>query len=559
MVKNISIAMAQLDPTVGSIDENTNKLIAEYRKVSASSDLLVTSELYLSGYPPEDLVMRREFQEIIHSKTRDIVSETLDSRAWMILGTPWVENDELYNAALVIGEGKIQQVCRKSRLPNYGVFDEIRVFSQGPTPTPVLIHNVPFGILICEEIWSAEPVRGLKDSGAEILIVINGSPYDVTKIAEREKQTFSRIDETKLPLVYINQVGGQDELVFDGLSFVVDASGNKIAQLPAWSCSTTEIKFNHDGKKWQPEIGEISLIPDEIEMTYRALMHGLRDYTRKNGFEEIVIGLSGGIDSALSAAIAVDALGASKVHCILLPSMFTSKESIVDASKCLTMLGANSQTHPIQSVVESILEELKESFAGKDKDTTEENIQARVRAIILMAISNKFGHMALTTGNKSEMSVGYATLYGDMSGGFSVLKDVYKTRVYALAEWRNTHMPESGLGPKGQAIPEEIINKIPTAELRPNQTDQDTLPPYEELDQILYLLIDEDKGIEEIINSGHSAPLVAQIENMVYSTEYKRRQAPPGVRISRRNFGRDRRYPITNSFRQGHGSCSIND
>lgn len=553
MVKKITISMAQLNPVVGDISGNTNKLLSEYDQISEYSDLLIVSELYISGYPPEDLVMRKPFQDSVRQEILRICNATKSRKSWIAVGAPWIVNKELYNAVLVIGEGKIQDVCLKHILPNYSVFDEVRVFSNGPLPVPVTIKGIDFGILICEDAWSPETVSNLSNLGIDILIVINGSPFDEDKIVERQKQMSLRINKTETSLIYVNQVGGQDELVFDGSSFVMDSYGKIIVQFPSWIKSVQSIELNNLlGKLTPASSGLSSVIPEKLEMIYRALIYGLRDYTEKNGFNGVVMGISGGIDSALTAAIAVDALGAENTHCIMLPSIYTSDESIKDANDCLKRLGLKSENLSIQETVDTLSGLLSEIFLGKDHDTTEENIQARVRSVILMALSNKFGYMLLTTGNKSEISVGFATLYGDMSGGYSVLKDVYKTRVYELAKWRNHNIPEDSYSNKLNIIPNNILSKMPTAELRPNQTDQDTLPPYDELDKILYGLIDNDMSVEDLIAKGHSASLVSKIENLIYCSEYKRRQSSPGVRISKRNFGGDRRFPVTNFYRESN-------
>ncbi|RMD63073.1 MAG: NAD+ synthase, partial [Alphaproteobacteria bacterium] len=426
----------------------------------------------------------------------------------------------------------------------------VRLFKPGPMPGPVNFRGVRLGIPICEDMWGPEVCECLAESGAEILIVPNGSPYEMGKADVRLQLAVARVTETGLPLMYVNQVGGQDELVFDGASFVLDAGCNLRAQLPMFREALAVVDLSRDAEGgWVCDDGPREAPPEGIEPIYGALQLGLRDYVNKNRFKGIVLGLSGGIDSALSAAIAVDALGAERVHCVMMPSPYTSRESLEDAGECARLLGVRLDTVGIEPAMTAFDAMLKPAFDDLPPDTTEENIQARSRMITLMAFSNKFALMLLSTGNKSEMSVGYATLYGDMAGGFNVLKDVYKTTVYRLAHWRNQTLPRGGLGPPGRVIPERILTKAPSAELKPHQTDQDTLPPYETLDAILECLIEDEMSIDEIVARGHDHDTVARVWRMLDGAEYKRRQACPGVKITRRAFGRDRRYPITNAFK----------
>ena len=441
---------------------------------------------------------------------------------------------------------------KKRDLPNYGVFDEKRLFAAGPLNGPVDFKGVRLGVMVCEDMWNADVTECLEESGAEILIVPNGSPFEMDKPDDRLNLAVARVTESGLPLVYVNQVGGQDELVFDGASFVLDAERNLRAQASAWreQVLLTRWQAGNDGR-WACEMGDIAKPEEGYAAVYQAMVTGLRDYVAKNRFAGVVVGLSGGIDSALSAAVAVDALGADAVHCVMMPSRYTSRASLDDAADCAGLLGVRLDSVAIEPGVEAVGGMLAGMFEGREADVTEENVQARLRGLTLMAISNKFGHMVLTTGNKSEMSVGYATLYGDMCGGFSVLKDVYKTAVFALSRWRNQSVPAGALGPAGRVIPEAIIDKPPTAELRPDQTDQDSLPPYDTLDDILECLIEHEKGIDEIARRGHDPAVVRRISRMLDLAEYKRRQAPPGVKITSRAFGRDRRYPITNRYRYG--------
>ena len=428
----------------------------------------------------------------------------------------------------------------KFDLPNYGVFDEKRVFDAGPAPGPVSVKGVRIGVPICEDIWTEETCETLAETGAEILLSPNGSPFERNKDDVRLNLSVARVTETGLPLVYLNQIGGQDELVFDGASFVLNADRSLALQMPMFEEALAMTSWRKDAKGWHMEKGEIAKLPEREEETWKACVLGLRDYVLKNRFPGIVLGMSGGIDSAVVATMAVDALGADKVHCVMLPYAYTSRDSLVDAEDCAKRLGVRYDVVAIKEPVEGFIHALAPLFAGRKADITEENMQSRSRGVILMAISNKMGSMVLTTGNKSEMSVGYATLYGDMNGGFNPIKDVYKTEVYRLAEWRNT---------QSEVIPVRIITKAPTAELRENQKDQDSLPPYDVLDDILDGLVEREQSVAEITARGHDIALVKKIQHMLYIAEYKRRQAAPGVKITRRNFGRDRRYPITNGFR----------
>ncbi|HJT43325.1 MAG TPA: NAD+ synthase [Rhizomicrobium sp.] len=549
MLDRYRIALAQLNPVMGDIAGNLARARAARAK-AGNADVILFSELFIVGYSPEDLVLKPALQEDARAAVEALARDTEDGGPAILMGAPWVEDGKLYNAMLLLDGGKVADKSFKVDLPNYGVFDEKRVFAAGPAPRPLRVRGVPLGVPICEDIWKQEVCAALADTGAEILCVPNGSPFEAGKEDVRLALAGSRVKETGLPLVYLNQVGGQDEVVYDGASFVLNADGRIALALPGWEERVTLSQWQRgaDGK-WACAAGDTFIAEDRSSQVYHAMMLALRDYVNKNCFPGVVLGLSGGIDSALSAAVAVDALGASRVRCVMLPSRYTSRESLDDADACARLLGVAYETIEIERAVAAMGETLAAPFAGTQTGTAEENIQSRLRGVILMAISNKFGPMVLTTGNKSEMSVGYATLYGDMCGGYNVLKDIYKTEVFRLSHWRNLHSPAGGLGPRGRVIPEGIIEKPPTAELRPNQTDQDTLPPYDVLDGILECLVEQECSFEDTVARGFDPATVRQVEHLLYISEYKRRQAPPGVKISSRNFGRDRRYPITNAFR----------
>ncbi len=538
MTDRLTIALAQLNPTVGAIAANLAKAKAEVAKLS-TVDLVLFPELYISGYPPEDLVLRPSFVAACKTAVEELAAAFPNGPS-MLMTLPWREGDKLHNAVAYLNGGKIETVRFKYDLPNYGVFDEKRVFQPGPAPGPINIKGVRIGVPICEDIWTPETCETLAETGAEILLSPNGSPFERNKDDVRLNLSVARVTETGLPLVYLNQVGGQDELVFDGASFVLNGDRSLAVQMPMFEEAVTVTEWTRNDQGWVCEKNAVARLPEKEEETWKACVLGLRDYVNKNRFPGVVLGLSGGIDSAVVAAMAVDALGKDRVHCVMLPYAYTSKDSLEDAEQCAKLLGVRYDVVPIKEPVEGFLDALKPVFAGKNRDITEENIQSRSRGVILMAISNKFGSMVLTTGNKSEMSVGYATLYGDMNGGFNPIKDIYKVEVYRLAEWRNR---------QGFVIPERIITKAPTAELRENQKDQDSLPPYEVLDDILEGLVENEQTVADIVARGHELALVKRIQHLLYVAEYKRRQSAPGVKITRRNFGRDRRYPITNGFR----------
>jgi NAD+ synthase len=547
---DLKIAIAQVNPTVGSVGGNLT-LVRRARDEAAAcgADLVVFPELVLVGYPPEDLVLRPALVEAAAAALETLRNESTAGGPGIVVTLPYRSHGCLHNAVALVADGNVD-LRFKHELPNYGVFDEKRVFAPGPLAAPVTFKGVRIGLPICEDIWFPRVTDHLARAGAELMLVPNGSPFEVDKFTKRVELARERAAESRVPLAYINQVGGQDELVFDGGSFIVNADGTLAQLLPFFTetiVMTTWRRvdgvFRCDGEN---ELSE----PPRLASIYSAMMLGLRDYVNKNGFKGIVLGMSGGIDSALTAAVAVDALGGARVRGVRLPSRFTSAASQDDAVESAERLGMRLETIAIEEPVKAMEATLGPIFAGRERDVTEENLQARTRGVLLMALSNKFGDLLVTTGNKSEMSVGYATLYGDMCGGYSVLKDVYKTEVYALSKWRNENRPEGAIAPDGRVIPESSITKAPTAELRPNQTDQDSLPPYEVLDAILERLIEEEKSVDEIVAGGFDRPTVTRVQRMLYSAEYKRRQAPPGVKITRKSFGRDRRYPLTNGFRE---------
>ena len=547
---SLRIALAQLNPTVGDLAGNEEKLIRA-REIAAAegADLIVFPELFLTGYPPEDLVLRPAFHNAARTRAEALAARLGPGPA-VLVGTVWPEGEAIYNAVVLLDGGTVAAVRHKVDLPNYGVFDEKRVFRAGNLPSPISFRGVRLGVPICEDIWKDEVTECLAECGAEILLVPNGSPFDWKKPDVRMNIAVARVTETGLPLAYVNQVGGQDELVFDGASFVLNADRSLACQLPAWDEHVAVTEWTQGPDGWACAKTTVHKSAEGDGAAYAACVLGLRDYVNKNGFPGVVLGLSGGVDSALVAAMSVDALGPDRVHAIMMPYRYTSGLSIADAEACAKALGIRLDTVPIAPAVEGFTEALGGIFEGRAPDITEENIQSRARGVIVMAISNKFGAMVVTTGNKSEMSVGYATLYGDMNGGFNPVKDLYKLEVYRLSRWRNANVPAGALGPKGEVIPESIITRPPTAELRENQTDQDSLPPYDVLDDILVSLVEHEQPLVDIVARGHDPDVVGKVERLLYLAEYKRRQAGPGVKISSRNFGRDRRYPITNRFRE---------
>ncbi|MGQ0742203.1 MAG: NAD+ synthase [Alphaproteobacteria bacterium] len=550
MSRRYSIALAQLNPVVGDIPGNLARARAA-RKTAAveGADVILFSELFISGYPPEDLVLKPAFQKDAMEAVNEFAGDTKDGGPAVLVGVPWAREGAVFNAVAHLDLGRVLQLTFKTDLPNYGVFDEKRVFRAGPLPGPLPVRGVKLGIPICEDIWTPGPAACLKQTGAEILLTPNGSPFDQHKRDVRTEIAWQRVTETGLPLVYVNQVGGQDELVFDGASFVYNADRRRVVQLPSFEEAVVITRWQSGDGVWRCEPGPMAEAEETNSALYRAMTLGLRDYVNKNHFPGVVLGLSGGIDSALSAAIAVDALGPSRVRCLMMASRYTAKQSLEDATAIARLLGVQLDSISIEPMFEAGLASLKPSFGNKPEDVTEQNLQSRIRGMTLMAISNKFGPMVLTTGNKSEMSVGYATLYGDMCGGYNAIKDLYKMQVYAVSRWRNQVRPAGALGPTGRVIPERVLERAPTAELRANQKDEDDLPAFRVLDGVLECLVEGEMSFDEIVAKGFDPAVVRRIEQMLYRAEYKRRQAAPGVKLSIRNFGRDRRYPITNAFR----------
>ncbi|RDB42490.1 NAD+ synthase [Halomonas sp. DQ26W] len=542
-MQDLTLVMAQLDPLVGDIPGNADRAIEAVReaRIEHGADIVVFPELFLSGYPPEDLLLRPSMETRLR-EARSRMAAKVARDVMVIIGYPGRREGSAYNMAGLLYNGEWLGEYAKQVLPSYQVFDEHRYFATGEHSLVIEHKGAKLGLLICEDLWDGAPVRAARDDGAEILIALNASPYHQDKPAERLRLLEQRAAEVALPVVYVNTIGGQDELVFDGGSACVDGSGTLRVQAPYWQAGLMPIQFVQEGGGWVPQEGEIEPPEEPEESLYCALVSGLRDYVNKSGFDGVVMGLSGGIDSGLSLAIAVDALGPQRVHAVMMPYRYTADISREDAAAQARLLGVDYQLLPIEPMVDAFTETLADTFAGTQRDTTEENLQSRCRGVLLMAISNKKGLMVLTTGNKSEMAVGYATLYGDMVGGFNAIKDVYKTWVYRLARWRNTQSP---------AIPERVIERAPSAELAPDQKDSDSLPEYDVLDAILMRYIEGDMSAEAIIEVGYDHDDVYRVVKLVDRCEYKRRQAPIGVRVTPRGFGRDRRYPIVNGWQPG--------
>lgn len=546
MTDRLKIAFAQMNQRVGDLEGNAAAML-DMRRRAGDADLLVCPELQLVGYPPEDLVLKPEFVRRTHECTDELVAATVEPGPAMLIGTITHLDGLNYNTMLLADGGRVVGRTFKHELPNYGTFDEKRVFAPGPLPSPIEWRGIRLGVPICEDMWLEPVCAHLAEQRAELFIVPHGSPYELDKIDTRERLARARTISTGLPLAFLNRVGGQDELVFDGSSFIMHPDGEVVVQMPDWDEAFLVTEWARHPGGWRCETRvrhELDAFPEDV---YRAMMLGLHDYVERNGFKGVILGLSGGIDSALSAAVAVDALGPERVSCVMLPSKYTSEESLEDARECARLLGCSHDVISIAPAVEAVGQMLPDMTG-----LAAENVQARLRMVALMALSNSGGQMVLTTGNKSEMSVGYATLYGDMAGGYSVLKDAYKTTVFALSRWRNQKKPDSGLGPDGPVMPERVITKPPTAELRPGQKDEDSLPPYSVLDRILEGLVEKEMSVGEVAAAtGEDVALVTDIESKLLKAEYKRRQAPPGVKIGARNFGRDRRYPISNFFHTG--------
>jgi NAD+ synthase (glutamine-hydrolysing) len=537
----LRVALGQLNMLVGDVAGNAQKIVAAAERAcrDLSTDLLVLPELTLSGYPPEDLLFHRGFRTAVEKGMQ--VVRTAKASCGVLVGFPEYAGEQIFNSAALIEGGELRATHRKSCLPNYKVFDEKRYFQSGSQPTVQDFRGFGIGILVCEDIWEPEPAQLARQAGAEMFVVLNASPYEIHKQANREDIVRRCVKELGLPVVYVNMLGGQDELVFDGNSFVMDGTGRVVMRAPPFEEGLYQVEFERAGGVVRPVPGPIAPELGDAESVYRALVMGVRDYVGKHGFPGVVMGLSGGIDSALTLAIAVDALGKDRIHAVMMPSPYTSQMSLDDAQGQAEKLGVKYSVLPIGEMMKATEATLREEFAGRKPDTTEENIQSRCRMLLLMGISNKTGKMLLTTGNKSEMAVGYATLYGDMAGGFAPIKDCSKLLVYKLAEYRNT---------VSAVIPRRVIDRAPSAELRPDQKDSDSLPPYEVLDPILEGFIEDDLSVDEICARGFDRPTVVRVLDLVKRNEYKRRQAPPGVRVSRRAFGRDWRYPITSGYRR---------
>ncbi len=554
MTNALRITLAQINPVVGALSGNKDKIIGILEECREHADIVIFPELSICGYPPEDLILKPSFIRSIDKHVQDIVQWSTSSSMAIILPVPVTQEDKIYNAAHIIENGKITATQHKVHLPNYGVFDEQRLFSAGKMPDVQIIAGHKIGLLICEDMWHDDVAAHLQDNGAQLFISVNASPFDYRKTTERHDIARKNVSKTGLPLIYLNQWGGQDELVFDGTSFIMDDKGDIILECAhfAEDLCHTDWEYNAKNNAFSFQRSSThqrqSRSNDSLESIYMACVTGLRDYVTKAGFPGVLLGLSGGIDSALTAEIAVDALGADAVHCVMMPSKYTSEDSLNDARKLAENLNVRLDNIAIEKSVSAFENTLSGYFDDTTPGITFENLQSRSRGLILMALSNASGKMVMSTGNKSEMAVGYATLYGDMCGGFNPLKDLYKTQVFALSQWRNAHKPANAQGPEGIVMPVNIIEKPPTAELRDNQTDQDSLPPYDILDNILECLIEYDMGIQDIVAKGHDKQTVLSVWKMLDRSEYKRRQAPPGVKITSRAFGRDRRYPIINHF-----------
>ncbi|MGR3571945.1 NAD+ synthase [Brevirhabdus sp.] len=549
MTDRFRLTLAQLNPTVGDLAGNAELAREAWRAGrAAGADLVALPEMFLSGYQLQDLVRRPAFLADVAAHLEALARDCAEGPA-LALGAPHLEGVEVHNAYVVLEGGEVRARIFKHMLPNKDVFDEMRTFTPGAISGPYRVGPLRIGSPVCEDAWTEDVAEALAESGAEILLVPNGSPYRRDKQELRQNLMVSRVIETGLPLVYLNLVGGQDDQVFDGASFVLNPGGALAVQMPAHETAIAHVDFQRGPDGWRALEGERALQPDAWEQDYRVMVTGLSDYMRKTGFSKVLLGLSGGIDSALVAAIATDALGAENVRCVMLPSQYTSAHSLEDAAACAAALGCRLDEVPIAGPVEAVDRALAPLFARRAPDLAEENIQSRLRGLLLMALSNKFGEMLLTTGNKSEVAVGYATIYGDMAGGYNPIKDLYKMRVFQTCRWRNANHRDWMRGPAGEVIPRRIIDKPPSAELRADQKDEDSLPPYEVLDAILEALVDHDASVADLVAGGYDRDVVKKIEHLVYVSEYKRFQSAPGPRLTQRAFWLDRRYPIANRWR----------
>ena len=549
MLTKLKIALAQLNPLVGDVSGNTKKLIDARSNLENDVDILVAPELYVSGYPIDDLVLREDFLDLVEKELNNLAKITTDNKSAIIVGAPRKDGGSIKNSVFVMEKGEIISIKDKYELPNTGVFDEQRIFEKGPLENCVKIKGVNVGLPICEDIWKETVLKKLSQSGAEIIIAINASPFTISKYDERNDIALSRAKETKLPIVYLNRTGGQDELIFDGSSFSLNHDGKKFSSLEEFKEDISIINFSKNNGKWTGH-GNVKKNSSQSERLYKALVVGLRDYVKNNKFSGVVLGLSGGIDSALVAALATDAFGSKFVQAIMLPSPYTGEESLKDARDSATLLNIKYSNLKISEAMK-VVDEILGDFKGPNftAGITEENIQSRLRGLLLMALSNRYGYMVLATGNKSEYAVGYSTLYGDMCGGFAPIKDVWKTDVFKLCEWRNKNFSDLFKGPKGKVIPDNIIKKAPTAELRDNQKDTDSLPEYNVLDEILKGLVEEEISVEKIVKKGFDKELVEKTAQLLAKSEYKRFQAAPGPKVTNKAFGRDRRFPLTSGFK----------
>ena len=549
MADTFRLTLVQGNPTVGDIEGNAAKALESWKiGRDAGADMVALTEMFITGYNTQDLVLKPVFHEAAMARIETLATEVADGPA-LGIGGPWVKDGALYNAYFVLKGGRIASRSLKHHLPNETVFDEVRLFDVGPLGGPYSVGDTRIGSPICEDAWHEDVAETLAETGAEFLLVPNGSPYYRDKFEMRLNQMVARVVETGLPLVYLNMVGGQDDQVFDGGSFVLNPGGKLAVQLPVFDEHIAHVDFERSAEGWRAVEGEKAKLPDSMEQDYRCMVEGLRDYLVKCGFGKVLLGLSGGVDSATVAAIATDALGPQNVRCVMLPSEFTSEASLEDAKRIATLLGCRYDFVPIGEGRRAITNTLAPLFEGTEPDLTEENIQSRLRGLLLMALSNKFGEMLLTTGNKSEVAVGYATIYGDMAGGYNPIKDLYKSRVFDICRWRNANYRPWLKGPKGEVMPVSVIDKPPSAELRADQKDSDSLPPYEVLDGILEMLVDGDASVADCVEAGYERETVKRVEHLLYISEYKRFQSAPGTRLSMRAFWLDRRYPMVNRWR----------